>query len=70
MPPFIPFLCIGSLCSSGAILWWYDLLSPANKKKADDHARNLALSFFNKAVDQLTPTQLSSVMTRVRKFIG
>lgn len=23
----IPLTCIGTLCSSAAILWWYDLLS-------------------------------------------
>lgn len=70
MIPFFPIIFGIGAALSVLGLSWYDSLSPADKKLADQRAADLALELYGKAINQLTRAQLNAVAKEVRTYLG
>jgi hypothetical protein len=51
-------------------LWWYQNLTPAERKEADGLLVDYAQQLYGKALDQLTSDQLTRVQDLVKSRMG
>jgi len=67
---FIPFFgLMAAMLAAGAgyALYWYEQLSAAEKAEADRLAVEYAKQIYNKALDQLTSSQLARICDLVKR---
>ena len=68
--PIIPFLFGGGIFAGLLGLAWYDSLPPEKRREADRKAAELAYSTYERALDQLTQSELKFVYDNVKKLMS
>ncbi len=68
--PLIPVAAAAAVVLGVGALVWYSKLTPEQKRSADQRANELALEWFDKALDKLDKVSLTRVLVAVRREIS
>jgi hypothetical protein len=67
--PLIPILAAAAIILGVSALGWYSRLSPAERKRADLRANELALEMFATALDKLDKVRFIQIILAVKREI-